>query len=157
MNATDEPGIGHNATEMKRDLLLAAEEIGKIDAEIAELRERKNEIKHEKVKAHGIKLADFNTVARWWKLEGDDRNATLDEGMPGMRRYRAAGGPGIPALRLSMAVGRERSRRRRQPRATRRFRHVGGRPSSAGPICSATTRRSSPTVSMPGVASSRSG
>ena len=24
MNTTDEPGIGHNATEMKRDLLLAA-------------------------------------------------------------------------------------------------------------------------------------
>ena len=78
MNATDEPGVGHNATEMKRDLLLAAQEIGKIDAEIAELRERKNEIKHEKVKAHGIKLADFNTVARWWKLEGEDRNETLD-------------------------------------------------------------------------------
>ena len=78
MNTADKPGIGHNATEMKRDLLLAAQEIGKIDAEIAELRERKNEIKHEKVKAHGIKLADFNTVARWWKLEGDDRDETLD-------------------------------------------------------------------------------
>ncbi len=78
MNATNEPGIGHNATEMKRDLLLAAQEIGKIDAEIAELRERKNEIKSEKIKVHGIKLADFNTVARWWKLEGDDRNETID-------------------------------------------------------------------------------
>ena len=78
MNTTDEAGVGHNATEMKRDLLLAAQEIGKIDAEIAELRERKNEIKHEKIKSHGIKLADFNTVARWWKLEGEDRNETLD-------------------------------------------------------------------------------
>ena len=78
MNTTDEAGVGHNATEMKRDLQLAAQEIGKIDAEIAELRERKNEIKHEKIKAHGIKLADFNTVARWWKLEGEDRNETLD-------------------------------------------------------------------------------
>ena len=78
MNTTDEAGVGHNATEMKRDLLLAAQEIGKIDAEMAELRERKNEIKHEKIKAHGIKLADFNTVARWWKLEGEDRNETLD-------------------------------------------------------------------------------
>ena len=78
MNTTDEPGVGHNATEMKRDLLLAAQEIGKIDAKIAELREHKNEIKHEKVKAHGIKLADFNTVARWWKLEGDDRSETID-------------------------------------------------------------------------------
>ena len=78
MNTTDEAGIGHNATEMKRDLLLAAQQIGKIDAEIVELRERKNEIKHEKIKVHGIKLADFNTVARWWKLEGDDRSETID-------------------------------------------------------------------------------
>ena len=78
MNTKDESGIGHNATEMKRDLLLAAQEIGKIDAEIAELRERKNEIKHERIKSHGIKLADFNTVARWWKLEGDDRSETID-------------------------------------------------------------------------------
>ena len=78
MTSQDESGIGHNATEMKRDLLLAAQEVGKIDAEIAELRERKNEIKHEKIKAHGIKLADFNTVARWWKLEGGDRDETLD-------------------------------------------------------------------------------
>ena len=78
MNTTDESGIGHNATEMKRDLLLAAQDIGKIDAEIAELRERKNEIKHERIKSHGIKLADFNTVARWWKLEGEDRRETID-------------------------------------------------------------------------------
>ena len=78
MNATDQAGMGHNATEMKRDLLLAAQEIGKIDAEIAGLRERKNEIKSEKIKAHGIKLADFNTVARWWKLEDDDRSETID-------------------------------------------------------------------------------
>ena len=78
MNATDQAGIGHNATEMKRDLLLAAQEIGKIDAEIAGLRERKTEIKIEKIKVHGIKLADFNTVARWWKLEGDDRSETID-------------------------------------------------------------------------------
>ncbi len=78
MNAADEPGIGHNATEMKLDLMLAAQEIARIDEQIAELRAEKNEIKHEKVKTHGIKLADFNTVARWWKLEGDDRNETLD-------------------------------------------------------------------------------
>ena len=78
MNAADEPGIGHNATKMKHDLLLAAQEIGKIDAEIAELRERKNEIKYEKVKTHGVKLADFNTVARWWSLENEDRNETID-------------------------------------------------------------------------------
>ncbi len=78
MNTTDEAGVGHNVTEMKRDLLLAAQQVGKIDAEIAELRERKNEIKHEKIKAHGIKLADFNTVARWWKLEGNNRSETID-------------------------------------------------------------------------------
>ena len=71
-------GLGHNLHDVKRDLMLAASEMAKIDAEIAELRERKNEIKHEKVKAHGIKLADFNTVARWWRLENEERNETLD-------------------------------------------------------------------------------
>ena len=100
MNATDEAGVGHNATEMKRDLLLAAQQIGKIDAEIAELRERKNEIKHEKVKAHGIKLADFNTVARWWKLEGDDRQRDHRQRPSVLRGAgdRRAGGsvPGFP-------------------------------------------------------------
>ncbi len=78
LNDDGAPEIGHNAGDVKRDLMLAAQEIGKIDAEIAELRERKNEIKHEKVKAHGVKLADFNTVARWWKLEGEERSLTLD-------------------------------------------------------------------------------
>ena len=78
LNGDGAPEIGHNAGDVKRDLMLAAQEIGKIDAEIAELRERKNEIKHEKVKAHGVKLADFNTVRRWWNLEGEERSLTLD-------------------------------------------------------------------------------
>ena len=77
-NGADEPGFGHNLGDMKRDLMLAAQEISRIDAEIAGLRERKAEIKHEKVKAHGIKLADFNTVLRWWNLESEDRDQTID-------------------------------------------------------------------------------
>ena len=77
-NAGDAPTAGHNFGDLKRDLMLAAQEIAKIDAEIAELRERKTEIKQAKVKAHGIKLADFNTVVRWWQLENEDRNTTID-------------------------------------------------------------------------------
>ena len=73
-----DPGLGHNATDIKRDLMLAAQEIARIDEQIAELRAAKNEIKQAKVKAHGVKLADFNTVARWRKLENEDRNQTLD-------------------------------------------------------------------------------
>ncbi len=77
-NGAGEPGVGHNVGELKRDLMLAAQEIARIDEQIAELRAEKNLIKQAKVKAHGVKLADFNTVARWRSLENKDRNETID-------------------------------------------------------------------------------
>lgn len=76
--ASSEAPTTSNATAIKSDLLSAARAITGIRAKIAELREEENEIKQTKVKANGIKLADFNTVLRWWNLEDDDRNETLD-------------------------------------------------------------------------------
>ncbi len=77
-NGNDDPGIGHNGGELRADLAKAATAINKIDEQISQLQAEKREIKVEKVKTHGIKMADFNTVLRWWKLENEDRDETLD-------------------------------------------------------------------------------
>lgn len=78
LNGDGDPGLGHNATDMKADLAKAAVAINRIDEQIAELQAERREIKAENVKAHGIKMADFNTVLRWWKLENEERDATID-------------------------------------------------------------------------------
>ena len=72
------PEIGHNLEVVKRDLLSAAVEIVKIDAEIAALQEQKAEIKAAKVKAHGVKLGDFNIVLRWRNLDIENQAETID-------------------------------------------------------------------------------
>ena len=76
--AGEAPGRSHNMTEMKADIKTAALEISKINAEIAELQEARTKIKAERIKKHDIKMADFNTVLRWYLLEDDDRNETID-------------------------------------------------------------------------------
>lgn len=68
----------HNATEQKAKLLDAANKIDRLEAEIAELQAEIRQIKHEEVKALGVKLADFNTVRRWRRLEAEERDQTLD-------------------------------------------------------------------------------
>ncbi len=70
--------IAHHGGELRADLAKAASAINKIDEQISQLQAEKREIKAGKVKAHGIKMADFNTVLRWWKLENEDRDETLD-------------------------------------------------------------------------------
>ena len=94
--------------------MLAAQEIGKTDAEIAELRERKSVIKSEKVKAHGIKLADFNTVVRWI-LFGSEGLA----GIAAMERARVAVLVGFGSVAAGIAGDRKMAEPTRPP-ATRK-------------------------------------
>ena len=64
--------------DLYQDLANAATQIDTLDSEIKELQEQKNQVKTSLVKHHGIKLADFNTVLRWRRLEDEDRRDTLD-------------------------------------------------------------------------------
>ena len=76
--AGDVAGRAHNLTEQKKDIKEAAVEISRINTKISVLQEKRAEIKADKIKKHDIKMADFNTVLRWYLLEDDDRNATID-------------------------------------------------------------------------------
>lgn len=76
--ADSPPDKTHNLTAIKGDLLKAAKQIKAKQDRIAGIREEISEIKSTMVKAHGIKLADFATVMRWWNLEDEDRDQTLD-------------------------------------------------------------------------------
>ena len=74
----DAPKRGGNAGAMNTDLKEAADRILTLKKQTAGLQADIGKIKAENVKAHGIKMADFNTVLRWYSLELEDRNATMD-------------------------------------------------------------------------------
>ena len=64
-------------TEQKKLILQVANEINRLEIAKAELGEQIGEQKS-KIKALGIKLADFNAVRRLWKLEEEDRRESLE-------------------------------------------------------------------------------
>lgn len=55
----------------------AADRIIRLKSERAEIQASITEIKAE-VKALGIKMTDFNAALRWYELEAEDRNESLD-------------------------------------------------------------------------------
>ena len=69
---------GNNSSTMKTDLMEAANRILGLKKEVAKIQEEIQEVKAKQVKAHGIKMVDFNTVLRWYSLELYDRNETVD-------------------------------------------------------------------------------
>ena len=60
------------------DILQAVNQILPLLEQIKAIRSEINEIKQARVKAHGIKLIDFNTVLRWRQLEDEERKETLE-------------------------------------------------------------------------------
>ena len=68
------------------DMQTAAQEILEIDNKIATLNTERAELRAKYVKGNDIKLRDFNTIYRLWKLEGEDRQSSVDA----MKRTAAA-------------------------------------------------------------------
>ncbi len=67
---------GSNSAAVKADVKKAAEAIVKLKSERAGISAKISEIRSEKVKAHGIKAAEFNAMLRLYELQNGD----LDDG-----------------------------------------------------------------------------
>ena len=71
-------GNNGETRDAAEDIRGAVNQILPLLEQIKGLRAEINEIKQSKVKAHGIKLIDFNTVLRWHTLEDDERKETIE-------------------------------------------------------------------------------
>ena len=60
------------------DMQAAAKEILQIDEKISALSKKRAEVRAKYVKANDVKLRDFNTIFRLWKLEDDERNQSVE-------------------------------------------------------------------------------
>ena len=60
------------------DMVTAAKKILELDTKIAVLNKERGEIRAKYIKGNDLKLRDFNTIYRLWKLEDDERKASVD-------------------------------------------------------------------------------
>ena len=72
-----ETQIGHNVAELEGIVFKAAGAITELMAQRSEIQAKITEEKA-KVRAKGIKLTDFNTALRLFRLEDEDRIASID-------------------------------------------------------------------------------
>ena len=69
--------IGHNVAELEGIVREVAGEVTELLAQRSEIQAKITEAKA-KIRAKGIKLTDFNTALRLYRLEAEDRQDSID-------------------------------------------------------------------------------